>query len=386
MLTNVLPQPQDEGKKHQVEFYAICLGFFIIGMSFSTWASRVPDVRDAAFLTAATLGYVLLMRGVGNIVMMPILTVAIGKFGARNLALFMGGIVSLILIPIAFIHHWVGLALMLFMVGFFSSGYNISINALGAKLEADTGRSHMSKIHSWFGVGNLTGALLGTAATSIGISTQVHFIGASVLMITILILISGYLPKDAPHPDAPRQKFVWPHGGLIALGIIVFLASSIEASIMNWVGLFFTDYIKAVDGFAPIGYAMYAGSMLLMRVFGDHLKSRYGAKHVLIVGNVVAASGIFISVFIPNIYTGAFGLFLTGAGIALNFPLVFSAAGREGAIALTSVATFGYFGAMLSQPVMGAITTEFQLSGAFIFLALSSVAVSVLSWRSGMLK
>ena len=108
MLTNVLPQPQDEGKKHQIEFYAICLGFFIIGMSFSTWASRVPDVRDAAFLTAATLGYVLLMRGVGNIVMMPILTVAIGKFGARNLALFMGGIVSLILISRTFSKEYHG--------------------------------------------------------------------------------------------------------------------------------------------------------------------------------------------------------------------------------------------------------------------------------------
>ena len=39
--------------------------------------------------------------------------------------------------------------------------------------------------------------------------------------------------------------------------------------------------------------------------------------------------------------------------MSLSFPMLFSAAGRDGAIALTTVASFGYVGGMVSQPVMG---------------------------------
>ena len=46
---------------------------FNLGLVFATWASRVPDVRNLLLLTATTLGYVLLFRGLGTLVMMPII-------------------------------------------------------------------------------------------------------------------------------------------------------------------------------------------------------------------------------------------------------------------------------------------------------------------------
>ncbi len=368
------------------ERYAVFAGLFLLGIAFSTWASRIPDIRTAAALTAATLGYVFMARGLGTIVMMPVVAISINRIGARKTALITAGILSLTLLPLAYMQGWVALGLILFMVGVGASGYNISINSLGSRLEIEAGTSYMARIHSWFGVGNLFGALAGTFATKAGVSVEHHFLGVTVLMVGIVFVLYKYLPHDSPQPDQKRSKFSWPHGGLIAIGIICFLAATVEASINNWVALFYTDYIAVEEGLAPIGYAVFAGALLGMRLIGDRLKNRFGARILLVSGSAVAAAGLVLALLAANIYIATIGFFLAGIGVSLNFPMVFSAAGREGAVALTSVASFGYVGGMVSQPIIGWIVEEFQMLGGFVFIATASLVISVLAWRARLLK
>lgn len=383
--TGTLPDKPSEAQQKK-ELYAVSVGLSVLGIAFSSWAARVPDIRDAAMLTAATLGYALMFRGGGNILMMPAIAALINKFGAKKTTLFSGLVVALSLFPLAVIYHWLALGAMLFFVGAASAAYNISINALGAKVESESGKSHMAGIHSWFGIGNLSGALLGIAAVKFGISTPVHFLVISILMLVIILGIYRFLPDDAPHPDAERPGFEWPHGGLIALGFIIFLAATIETSIMNWVGLFFTDHVQVSDVYGPVGYTVFAGSLLGMRLIGDRLKTRFGAKLLLTAGPGLAAIGLVMAVFAPGLPLAVTGVLLAGAGVSLSFPMVFSAAGREGAIALTSVATFGYVGAMVSQPVLGQIVEKFELFGGFLFLALCCFVTALLASRARLLR
>lgn len=377
---------EESSRNHKKELYAVCAALSILGLSFSSWAARVPDIRDAAFLTAATLGYALLMRGSGSVLMMPVVALGINRFGAKKILLVTGVVVAFSLFPITLMNNWISLGLLLMVVGAASSSYNITVNALGSKVEADTGKSHMSKIHSWFGIGNLTGALIGTILVKLGVSAFFHFLGISIFILSILVFIYRFLPEDAPHPDTVRPKFQWPHGGLIALGAICFLAATVEGSVNNWIGLFFTDYIQVEEGYGPVGYTLFAGALLGMRIIGDRLKNRYGAKKLVVVGSFAAASGILLAVLAPNFYTAGFGIFIAGAGVALTFPMVFSAAGREGAIALTSVATFGSIGGMVSQPVIGLIVENFGLFGGFLFLASCSVLIAGIAFKARLLK
>lgn len=376
----------DNARDHRKELYAVSVALSIMGIAFSSWAARVPDVRDAAMLTAATLGYALMFRGGGNILMMPAVAILINTFGAKKTALFTGLVVVFSLYPLSVINHWLVLGLMLFVVGAGSAGYNISVNALGAKVESESGRSHMSGIHSWFGIGNLFGALLGIAAVKFGVSVELHFAGITVLLLGILLSIYRFLPDDAPHPDAERPKFQWPHGGLIVLGLICFLAATIETSIMNWVGLFFTDHVQVADVYGPVGYTVFAGALLGMRLIGDRLKTRFGAKLLLVAGPTLASFGLVIAVFAPGLPLAVAGILMAGAGVSLSFPMVFSAAGREGAIALTSVATFGYIGGMVSQPVLGQIVEQFELFGGFLFLSLCCFTTALLASRARLLR
>lgn len=367
------------------QLIAICAAFFILGAAFATWASRIPAIRDISELTPITLGYVLLGKGIGMVVIMPLVTMSIHRIGARKSALAYGLIVTGTLLFMVISPNWETLSIVLLVAGAGASGYNISINALGAKIEADTGKSHMSTIHSWFGVGNFAGALTGTWLAAQQIPVLLHFWGMSALLLVVLMFIYKYLPEDIPDPDKNKIGFKIPHGSLIWLGVICFLAASIEESINNWVALFFTDYIGTTDGLAPIGFAAYAGSMLLMRLVGDRLKPRFGAKALLMAGSMVAAGGIMVAIFSQNIFAGTVGFIAAGAGVALTFPMVFSAAGKEGAVALASVATMGYIGGMVSQPFMGFLVDKVELSGGFIFVSVCAIGVALASWRARLL-
>ena len=368
------------------QLIATCAAFFILGAAFATWASRIPSIRDISMLTPVTLGYALLGRGVGTILIMPVVTSIIHRFGAKKATTFFGFFVILTLIPMTLAPDWVVLAIVLFVTGAGASGYNISINALGSKIEASTGRSHMSTIHSWFGVGNFSGALIGTAMASQQFSVVVHFWGMAVLLMAVLIGIYKYLPNDDPDHSEIKAGFKLPHSGLIWLGVICFIAASIEDSITNWVTLFFTDHVGVADGLAPIGYAAYAGALLLMRLVGDRLKPRFGAKALISTGSVVAAIGLILSIGAPNWIIAAIGFIMAGAGVALTFPMLFSAAGREGAVALATVATMGALGGMISQPIMGFLVDNFELSGGFIFICICMLAVGAGSQKARLLK
>jgi sugar phosphate permease len=75
----------------------------------------------------------------------------------------------------------------------------------------------------------------------------------------------------------------------------------------------------------------------------------------------------------------------TGAGVALSFPMLFSAAGKEGAIALTTVASFGYVGGMVSQPIMGWVVETFDLAGGFLFVAAVTLIIGILASKARLL-
>lgn len=376
---------QDSSITPKQQLIATCAAFFILGAAFATWASRIPAIRDISALTPITLGYVLMGKGIGTVIIMPVVTMGIHHFGAKKSAFTYGLVIIGMLMFMAVSPNWETLAAVLFIGGAGASGYNICINALGSKIEVSTGKSHMSTIHSWFGVGNFTGAIIGTGLASQQLPAMYHFWGMALLLLVVLMVIYKFLPEDAPDPEKSRTGFKLPHGGLIWLGAICFLGASIEESINNWVALFFTDYIGTSDGWAPIGYAAYAGALLMMRLVGDRLKPRFGAKALLTGGSLVAAGGIILAILSPNVVVATLGFAAAGAGVALTFPMVFSAAGKEGAVALASVATMGYVGGMVSQPIMGYLVDNFELTGGFIFITICMIAIASASWRARLL-
>lgn len=366
------------------EFIAICAVFFLLGFNFSTWASRIPAIRDSAFLIPATLGYALFARGVGSVLMMPITAWFVNKFGARSTAYFLGWVVALSLLPIAFSPNWIFLAVSMILMGGSGGGFNLAINAIGASYERRVGQPRMSTIHSWFGAGNLGGALLGTGASALLISAQLHMIGITLLMIAVVVISFRFIQEDAA--DIERPTFSWPEKPVLWLGLIIFFAAWTESSIMNWVALFYSDYLGTGERIAAVGYTTYALALLLMRFFGDRLRFNFGTRKLISTGTILAAAGVIFAILTQNLFVSSAGIFLMGAGIALTFPFIFSVAGKIGPNALATVMIFGGIGELVSQPVMGVIVQNYQLDGGFYFIAGIILIISILAWNARLLR
>ena len=361
---------------------AIPFLFFLLGLIYASWAARIPAIRDHLQLDAATLSLVLLCGGIGAVGSFPLAAWLNAHYGARRTAWY-AGVMLLISLPcIGSAQHLAWLMLFSFCYGAASSCFDVAINALGAVMEKQAGRSIMSMLHAWFCVGTFSGALLGSAVASLEIPPWQHFLALSVLF--ALPLRWGYraLPNDRPQPDPARRIFAIPHGHLVALGLIGFCGSIVEGSMADWSGLYMKDHMLAGDGGAPLAYAGFAGMMLLTRLIGDRMKERWGARRVVGSGALLAGLGVFIAVAAPSIAVAIIGFVIAGAGVATVFPFVFSAAGRYGAIALAGVATLGYSGSLIGPPMVGLLVHRFGLQVALGFVGVLCVAVALAASRA----
>ncbi|MEN9884373.1 MAG: hypothetical protein RLZZ420_1590, partial [Bacteroidota bacterium] len=65
---------------------AISVYFFFLGMVFSTWASRIPDVKDRFSLSEAELGGVLFMLPLGALTALPASGWLVQRWGSRKVS------------------------------------------------------------------------------------------------------------------------------------------------------------------------------------------------------------------------------------------------------------------------------------------------------------
>ncbi|MFR6034280.1 MAG: hypothetical protein ACLUKN_14565 [Bacilli bacterium] len=64
---------------------AVGMFFFLQGIVFSSWASRIADVKTALGLSDAALGLILLGTPVGQFCTMPFSGYFVSKFGSRKI-------------------------------------------------------------------------------------------------------------------------------------------------------------------------------------------------------------------------------------------------------------------------------------------------------------
>src|SRR5581483_6115471 len=67
---------------------AVSAFFFLAGLCFSSWASRIPNIQQKLHLDNASLGGVLLGLPVGLMTSLPLAGWLVAKFGSRPIAIF----------------------------------------------------------------------------------------------------------------------------------------------------------------------------------------------------------------------------------------------------------------------------------------------------------
>ncbi len=355
------------------------------GMIMGSWVGRIPALRDGVQVSHSALSLVLLMGGLGAVLSFPVSSRLMARFGGRTSMQISGLALLLVLLAIGAAPTVPLLMAAVLMLGVTASSFDVGMNAVAAHQEKRSGPSAMSTLHACACAGGLAGVALSSAMAGLQVKPLLHYTMLALPFALLLKSGTALLPEDGGERIA-KKSFVLPRGGLALLGLLGFLGAIAEGSIADWAGIFMKDHFGVSDGFAPLSLLAFSTMMLVSRLAGDRLKEKHGAKRLVSGGALLAAAGLLFASCAPGPMMALAGFAMAGIGLSLVFPFVFSAAGREGTVALAGVATMSYAGSLMGPPILGAVAHGVGLQAAIGFVGVLAIMIAGVAARTRLLQ
>jgi predicted MFS family arabinose efflux permease len=370
--------------------FSIGILFFICGLNFATWATRIPDFKSFLSLSDAQLGTVLMGLPIGSLVSLPIAGWLLTKYASRWICI-MAIVLYVIVIPsLSLLSSPFTLFVGLFFFGMAGDIMNIAMNTQVVSLEAKMNKIIMSSFHAVFSIGLMAGAFLGGILEKEHFTTTEHF---SLVALSNILLIPFSFPNlltDKPVQDESKPKSSILNLGpyLIILSFIAFCGMLCEGAMADWISLYFKEYSPDSPFPITIGFSFFAAAMVLGRFVGDKISLKYGVSNILIVNGILIGLGMLLTLLFSSIYLKIGGCFLTGIGISTIVPLIYSQAGNQKeimpSIAIAGVSTIAYIGFLLGPVLIGYLSDFVGLDKAlFLIVALGFLAAFISkTWAS----
>ncbi len=362
---------------------AVSAIFFAYGLTFASWASRIPTIQQELNISDGVLGLVLFALPVGLFLCLPFSGWIINHFGSRKVVIVSGSVYTLLLLIIGIAQDLIQLISVLLTFGFFSNLLNIAVNTQAAGVEASYNKPVMASFHGMWSLAGFAGAAIGTVMMGYGISPAYHFLLILVIMVIIIALSNGNLIGKDAGQNADGLKFVMPDRPLLKLGIIAFCSLICEGTMFDWSGVYFLKIVRAEPAWVGAGYTAYMIAMASGRFIADWLTHKIGVQRVLQLSGSLTVLGLLISVLFPQEVPAIIGFLIVGLGVSSVVPLAYSAASKSTSMpasqALSTVTTIGFFGLLVGPPIVGLIAGETDLRTAFGFLIVMGILVLILS-------
>jgi len=363
----------------RVHRIAVSSFFFLAGLCFSSWGSRIPSIQQKFQLNNRDLGFILLALPSGLIASLPLAGWLVARMGSRPIAIIAAACYACTLPVIGGVAEVWQLVACLFFFGMGGNLLNISINTQAIGTETLYGRTIMASYHGLWSLGGFSGSFLGGVFIGLSWLPWQHFLVIMTLaLLGVIISAPRLVPKD-DFATSNQPIFVKPDRSLITLGIIAFCSMMCEGSMFDWSNVYFLKVVHPPKALLGLGLTAFMSTMASGRFLGDALTTRWGMKTILQFSGLFTAAGLLIAVFLPNVPTATIGFMLVGAGVSSVVPLVYSAAGRSKilspGVAIAAVSTFGYTGFLFGPVFIGFIAQLYNLRVSLAFIALLALAI-----------
>ncbi|KPY64417.1 Transporter [Pseudomonas amygdali pv. sesami] len=365
--------------KARAEQSSTRIAFFIAGFSVASWAPLVPYVKQRMGLDEGTLGLLLLCLGVGSILSMPLAGALAARFGCRRLLVCSTVLICLCLPLLATISSLPLLIATLFLFGASMGGVDCTANVQAVIVERASGKTMMSGFHGLFSLGGIVGAAGVAGLLSLGISP---FTAMLIVVFLTLVALAKAAPNLLPYGSpADGPAFAIPRGVVLFIGLLCFTVFLAEGAMLDWSAVFLTSLRGVEASYAGLGYAVFAATMTLGRLFGDAVVKRVGSNRVIILGGLCAAAGLAVATLIPVWQAALLGYALVGAGCSNIVPVCYSAVGRQKtmpeSVAIPAITTVGYAGILIGPAAIGFVAHVSSLELAFMIVAVMLLGVAI---------
>lgn len=364
--------------RHRISTYT---GYIILGFAFGMWAMLVPFVKDRLHIDNAELGFLLLQIAFGAVISMFFTGLTTAKIGCRKTVILSTSLIIICLLVLSVSGNIFIMAVFMFLFGASLGMLDVTLNIQGALVEEGMKRNLMAGFHSMYSFGVFFGILIVTYLLKHFTHVTAVFIITGLIFLLLVLSIPALLNYGG---EVPQKLFIKPTRILFILGMICFIAFMAEGIILDWSALFMREVRKIEPQYAGYSFSLFYITMGIFRLLGDKTADKFSIKNILFASSLTAAAGILIMLYIPYSWASFTGFALAGAGLANMVPVTISASGRyKGnmplSIAVSAVATIGYFGTLFGPSVMGFVSEITNLTTAFTLIAVSILIITFLS-------
>lgn len=398
-LSKIIAQPNSiksyaKAKQSYINRIRLAISFlyFGLGLSFATWASRIPAIKTELNLSEGDLGTVLFAIPMGQLIAMPFSGKWTARFGSHKVLIISFVFYVLGMFSLGLATQTWHLVLGLFAYGIFANFCNIAINTQGVHTEELFKRTLMGSFHGSWSLAGFVGALFGLIMLSFKISTLLHFGVMATIILIILLLNFRYLIKVKPKNEilVKKKLFSKPDAQLIWLGFIGFGCMASEGVMYDWSGVYFKEIVKAPGALVILGYTSFMIMMASGRFIGDSFIHRYGAKLILQISGSLISIGLFLAVAFPYLLPCTLAFMLVGIGVSSVVPIIYSAAGKNTtvptSVALTVVSSISFLGFLMGPPLIGYIAELTSLKYSFALIGCFGFVITILVSKLKMFK
>lgn len=303
------------------------------------------------------------------------------RYGCRPV-IICSTIALCLLLPLLSSVAWLpGLTLAVAAFGACMGMLDCAMNIQSVIVERNSGQSLLSGFHGHYSVGGILGAAAMTGLLSCGFTPLMSVLGIITVVAAALYKATPDLLSYANEKSGPL--FAVPKGIVLLLGVLCFIVFIAEGAILDWSAVFLIS-VKGMDTtYAGLGYACYAATMTVGRLFGDAIVDRLGGVIVVLLGGLCASTGLVLSIAFEGWPASLLGYALVGAGCSNIIPVLFSAVGRQQrmsqGLAVPAVISMGYAGILIGPVLIGLVAHLSNLSAAIGGLAILLVLVSAAS-------
>lgn len=372
----------------RAEMFTLFAYFFVFGMVGSSWLVRLPEVREMLQITTAELGWVLFAGSVGAMSGILLSGSLVARFGARAVSLWGFNFVFIGYVGQAFgvsISSVLLVSASALVSGLGYGAGDVGINVEGTDMEKRLKRSLMPPLHGAYSIGALAGATIGTVAIAIGVPLPIQIYVLCVLVAVVAWSTINLLPRDTgieiravAGSEVTRAPAPWRDKRIVFLGIAILGLTISEGAGNDWLALSMVDDYEVDPIRASIAFAVMMGAMTIVRFVGGLLIDRFGRVLILRTMTATGIIGLLLIILSQNYLLALVGAALWGAGVALAFPVLLSAAadGEDSSRRVSTVASFGYVAFLVGPPSLGYLGQSWGLLNMFYVL----VALLVVSF------
>ena len=363
---------------------AVTLTFIAFGMIMGGQVGAIPVLKLQAGINEYEFGVLSMASAFANILAMSFGGFINRRFDHRTMLLFILP-ANLLGFVIALSAHSFWIVAFTWMAFNLCGGtLDIFMNAEAGIVEHDLKKPVFSSFHAavLYAIGG-AGFISGYLAERFGIMYAV-VPAVPVVALAMYAVYQAIPHRSAEAKDSAKAKVALPVKLLVLIGAILGLDVAAELTCIQWSGQLLAEMRPDLAAYSGLGVGFYGLCNGTVRLFGDGLRQRYGDIRLVAVSFLIGVLGLIVLSFRPTFEVSVIAFALSGCGLALVFPCMFSVAGHL--VPEARAAALG-LAAMVSGPprillplLLGWLAQHYGLSSIYVAAAAGLGVALIFTW------